>query len=261
MINRELFKLQERWDQLKRLSEGTRERINSSIEYFRLLEEAKNWYRDGNKLMIVIARKSSSAKTPEEVLECLTAIDGYLKPGEELQEKRIEKIRDLSTRIFCTDRLPQFNEVVVENRETLDSFAVITSELRTLAQNLKNSADIFEEKRREKKHEEEELRKLNIARAEAQAAYEAEIQRKKLETIMEDKKKQEHALKSSVSAQTEEELKVVEETVTSAVTTKEIIILQKVIIKKKLSNELILITEESFVTFIYIFTSCGFIYL
>ncbi|XP_057334956.1 titin isoform X6 [Microplitis mediator] len=234
VINRELFKLQERWDQLKRLSEATRERINSSIEYFRLLEEAKNWYRDGNKLMIVIARKSSSAKTPEEVLECLTAIDGYLKPGEELQEKRIEKIRDLSTRIFGTDRLPQFNEVVVENRETLDSFAVITSELRTLAQNLKNSADIFEEKQREKKREEEELRKLNVARAEAQAAYEAEIERKKLETIMEDKKKQEHALKSSVSAQTEEELKVVEETVTSAVTTKEIIILQKTEVEEDL---------------------------
>ncbi|CAG5081160.1 Similar to sls: Titin (Drosophila melanogaster) [Cotesia congregata] len=231
MINRELLKLQERWDELKRLSESTRERINSSIEYFRLLEEAKNWYRDGNKLMIVIARKSSSAKTPEEVQECLTGIEGYLKPGEELQEQRIEKIRDLSTRIFGTDRLPQFNEVVVENRETLDSFAVITSELRTLAQNLKNSADIFEEKKREK---EEELRKLNAARAEAQAAYEAEIERKKVETMMEEKKKQEHALKSSVFAQTEEEQKVVEETVTSAVTTKEIIILQKTEVEEDL---------------------------
>ncbi|XP_044588390.1 uncharacterized protein LOC123267682 isoform X4 [Cotesia glomerata] len=231
MINRELLKLQERWDELKRLSESTRERINSSIEYFRLLEEAKNWYRDGNKLMIVIARKSSSAKTPEEVQECLTGIDGYLKPGEELQEQRVEKIRDLSTRIFGTDRLPQFNEVVVENRETLDSFAVITSELRTLAQNLKNSADIFEEKKREK---EEELRKLNAARAEAQAAYEAEIERKKVETMMEEKKKQEHALKSSVFAQTEEEQKVVEETVTSAVTTKEIIILQKTEVEEDL---------------------------
>lgn len=230
VIHRELTRLQERWNQLKRVSETTRERIDSSIVYFKLLEDAKCWYREGNKLLIIIARKSSAAKTPGEVDDCLKEIDDYLRPGEEQQEKRIEKIRELSTRIFGTDRLPQFNEVVVQNRETLDSFAVIISELRTLAQNLRNSAEVFEKQQLLKLQEEQELKKLNTARAEAQAAYEAEIERKKLEVAMEEKRKHEHALTSSVSAQTEiqEQQKVVEETVTSAVTTKEITLLQKV---------------------------------
>lgn len=99
-IHRELSGLTERWRQLKELSEQTRKRIDLSIDYFRLLEEAKNWYKDGNKLLIGIARKTTAAKSPEEAEGLLRDVDAYLKPGEELQEMRIEKIRDLSTRIF-----------------------------------------------------------------------------------------------------------------------------------------------------------------
>lgn len=258
VIIRELSKLQERWNQLKRLTEITRDRINSSIDYFKLLEEAKCWYREGNKLLIIIARKSSTAKSPDEVNECLVEIDDYLKPGEELQEKRIEKIRQLSTNIFGTDRLPQFNEVVVENRETLDSFAVVVSELRALAQNLKNSAALMEEKQREKEREENELRKLNAARLEAQVAFEAEMERKKNEAAMEEKRKQDDILMNSISAQTEVERaieNIVEETVTSAVTTKEIQLLQKVIVRKVEQCMELIIQRKSWSFFSLIFYS------
>ena len=99
-IHRELSGLKDRWQELKRLAEETRKRLNLSIEYFQLLEEAKNWYRDGNKLLIVIARKATAAKVPEEAAELLRDVEAYLKPGEERQEIRIERIRELSTRIF-----------------------------------------------------------------------------------------------------------------------------------------------------------------
>ncbi|XP_034951171.1 uncharacterized protein [Chelonus insularis] len=234
VVHRELSKLQERWNQLKSLSQSTQKRINLSIEYFKLLEEAKNWSRDGNKLLIVIARKTSAIKTPDEVEACLEDIDKFLKPGEEIQENRIKRIREFSTKIFGTDRLPQFNEVVVENRETLDSFAVIASELKTLVQNLKNSVDILEEKQKEKERDDETLRQLNIARIEARAAYEAEIEEKRINAEMEKRKKYEHALKSSVSTPTEKQHTIVEETVTSANTTKEIRILQKTAVEESL---------------------------
>lgn len=85
---------------LKRRAEETRRRIDLSVEYFVLLEEAKEWNRTGSKLLMVIARKATTVKTPKDATDLLQEIDDYLKPGEEIQEKRIEKLKELSTIIF-----------------------------------------------------------------------------------------------------------------------------------------------------------------
>lgn len=150
------------------------------------------------------------------------------------------KKNSLKCNVLGTDRLPQFNEVVVENRQMLDSFAVISSELRILSQNLQNAEDLREKLRIEKL---EADKKLQMAKTEMAAAEAAKMEAKKLaeqlatETL--DKAaiqvkslKEEEAQKivspisHSVSAQTDET--IIEETITSAVTTKEIHILQKV---------------------------------
>lgn len=147
--------------------------------------------------------------------------------------------------VLGTERLPQFNEVVVENRQMLDSFAVVSSELRTLSQNLQNAEDLRERLRIEKLEADKKLQAAKIEMAAAEAArVEAENARKLAEQLaaetldkaaIEAKKLKEEearriappALSHSVSAQTEET--VIEETITSAVTTKEIHILQKVL--------------------------------
>lgn len=145
--------------------------------------------------------------------------------------------------VLGTDRLPQFNEVVVENRQMLDSFAVVSSELRTLSQNLQNAEDLRERLRIEKLEADKKLEAAKIEMAAAEAArMEAENARKLAEQLAAEtldkaatearKLKEEEARKAppavshSVSAQTDET--VVEETITSAMTTKEIHILQKV---------------------------------
>lgn len=146
--------------------------------------------------------------------------------------------------VLGTDRLPQFNEVVVENRQMLDSFAIVSSELRTLSQNLQNAEDLRERLRIEKLEADKKLQATKIEMAAAEAArIEAENARKLAEQLaaetldkaaIEAKKLKEEearkvvplAVSHSVSAQTDET--VVEETITSAVTTKEIHILQKV---------------------------------
>jgi alkanesulfonate monooxygenase SsuD/methylene tetrahydromethanopterin reductase-like flavin-dependent oxidoreductase (luciferase family) len=74
--------------------------MNLSIDYFMLLEEAKQWFREGSKLLVIIARKATTVKTPEEAIDLLREIDVYIKPGEEQQEKRIEKLKELSTLVF-----------------------------------------------------------------------------------------------------------------------------------------------------------------
>lgn len=150
----------------------------------------------------------------------------------------------LQYNVLGTDRLPQFNEVVVENRQMLDSFAVISSELRTLSQNLQNAEELREKLRIEKLEADRKLQAAKIEMAAMEAAKkEAENARKLAEQLaaetldkaaIEAKKlKEEEARKiippisHSVSAQTDET--VIEETLTSSVTTKEIHILQKVL--------------------------------
>lgn len=72
--------------------------------------------------------------------------------------------------VLGTDRLPQFNEVVVENRQMLDSFAVISSELRTLSQNLQDAEDLREKLRIEKIEADKKLQAAKIEMAAAEVA-------------------------------------------------------------------------------------------
>lgn len=249
-VTDEILSLQNRFDHLRQYIRDIKKRMNLSIEYFVLLEEAKQWFREGSKLLVIIARKATSVKMPEEATDLLQEIEAYLKPGEEQQEKRIEKLKQLSTIVFGTDRLPQFQEVVGENRQMLDSFAVISSELRTLSQNLQNAENLKEKLQAEQLEVDQKLQAVKIEMVAAEAARkEAENAKKLAEQLAaetldkaaiearrlkeEEVRKLVSPVSHSVSAQTET---IVEETVTSAMTTKEIHILQKVV------KELIILT-------------------
>ncbi|XP_046833268.1 uncharacterized protein LOC124430549 isoform X7 [Vespa crabro] len=258
-VRNDLTSLKEKWRDLKSRMENSKKRMVLCIQYFELLEEAKEWYREGGKLLIVIARKATSVKVPKDATDLLQEIDNYLKPGEQNQENRIERLKELSTIIFGTDRLPQFNEVIVENRQMLDSFAVISSELRTLVQNLQNAEDLREKLRMEKLEADEKLHAVKREMAAAEAARnEAENARKMAEKIaaetleraeMEAKRLKEEKLAKleaqkiitqppsfSVSAQTDKfestDERYIHESHTSAVTKKEIHILQKMEVEK-----------------------------
>ncbi|XP_039306302.1 uncharacterized protein LOC105193639 isoform X2 [Solenopsis invicta] len=245
-VTDEILSLRNRWDHLRTCVKNTKKRMNLAIDYFTLLEEAKQWFREGSKLLVIVARKATTVKVPEETTDLLREIDAYIKPGEEQQEKRIEKLKQLSTIVFGTDRLPQFNEVVVENRQMLDSFAVISSELHTLSQNLQTAEDLREKMRIEKL---EADKKLQAVKAEMEAAEAAKIEAENAKKLAEQlaaetldkaakKLKEEETRKivppvsHSISAQTDET--IVEETITSAVTTKEIHILQKMEVEKSI---------------------------
>lgn len=99
-VRRELSDLEEKWSHLKEKATETKKSADLSVDYFKLLEEAEDWFRDGSKLLVTIARKATSVKAPEEAATLLHDVETYLKPGEEKQEKRIEKIRKLSTEVF-----------------------------------------------------------------------------------------------------------------------------------------------------------------
>nr|CAD7442106.1 unnamed protein product [Timema bartmani] len=166
-IERELSLLESRWAAFRNQVLESRRLIDLSIQYFTLIEEADEWFREGSKLLVTIARKSTSVRRPEEASELLNEVEVFLKPGELKQQERIKKISSLARDIYGKDYLEQVTLVVNENREMLESFTVISSELGILTRNLKAAE---EERERQKKEQKEVDANLAEARAEAAAA-------------------------------------------------------------------------------------------
>lgn len=128
-IERELNKLKNRWNDFQQQVKDMRKLIDLSIEYFRLIEEvsvststgekisslllfqADEWFREGSKLLVTIARRSTAVRTPEEATELLNEISIFLKPGEENQNERIKNISDLAVHLFGIERSREVNQV------------------------------------------------------------------------------------------------------------------------------------------------------
>lgn len=99
-IENELKKTQEKWDSFHEQVKESRRLIDLSIQYFTLVEEAEEWFKEGNRLLVTIARKSTTVKTPEEATELLNEVELFLKPGEVKQDKRIKEICELATQLY-----------------------------------------------------------------------------------------------------------------------------------------------------------------
>lgn len=87
-----------------------------------------------------IARKSTEVQTSEEATALLKEIELFLKPGDIKQEERLNRIHELSVRVYGKDdnKVPQ---VVTENKELLDSFTSIAKELKSFDDKLKSRED------------------------------------------------------------------------------------------------------------------------
>ncbi|KAG5897357.1 hypothetical protein JTB14_030240 [Gonioctena quinquepunctata] len=132
----------------------------------RIRKQADEWFREGSKLLVTIARKSTIVKRPEEAQQLLNEISTFLKPGEEKQNERIKQISELALQLYGPDET-KHAPVLHSNKEMLESFSSITKELNTLADNLR-AAEI-ERQRVEREKEEarlaEERRRLEESRA------------------------------------------------------------------------------------------------
>lgn len=99
-IEKELNEMRNKWEEFRKQVRESRRLIDLSIEYFLLVDEAEDWFKEGSKLLVTIARKTTSVRTPEEATELLNEISVFLKPGEVKQDERIKKIEELSTQLF-----------------------------------------------------------------------------------------------------------------------------------------------------------------
>jgi hypothetical protein len=68
--------------------------------HFCLVAQAEEWFREGSKLLLTIARKSTTVKLPEEATQLLNEVEMFLKPGEMRQDERIRQISKLAIELY-----------------------------------------------------------------------------------------------------------------------------------------------------------------
>ncbi|XP_054706310.1 muscle M-line assembly protein unc-89-like isoform X2 [Uloborus diversus] len=141
--------------------------IDVAVEYYKTVEEAEEWLKEGSRLLISVARKSSSCTKESDAEELQKEVQDYLNKGRNKQEERMKKISTLSTQLFG-NRPQQSSEMISsKHKEMMDSFSVIRTELTTLTTNIKITQQT---KIVEQKGKEEIDAVLHAAQAEAEAA-------------------------------------------------------------------------------------------
>ncbi|XP_054275491.1 muscle M-line assembly protein unc-89 isoform X3 [Macrosteles quadrilineatus] len=131
-IQHELLSLRTRWHQFHEQVIDTRKMIDLSLQYFALIEEAEDWFREGSRLLMTIAKRSSTIRTPEEANELLQEIELFLKPGESKQDERIQNISAIAIKLYGGGKPDHINQVKSESREMIDSFSQVSLELQQI---------------------------------------------------------------------------------------------------------------------------------
>lgn len=138
--------------------------------------QTEECFREGTKLLVCVARKSSTARTPEEAEQLLKDIETFRGSAESKQEERVNSISKLVSELFGMDfsyslilmenrkyryfftivcvwiffssfysddgeHTRQVNRIVLENNDMLDSFLTVSKELSILEEKLKISPD------------------------------------------------------------------------------------------------------------------------
>ncbi|XP_037781353.1 LOW QUALITY PROTEIN: titin-like [Penaeus monodon] len=166
-VQQELAELEKKWSTFQRQVGESEKSIELSIDFFKLVEEAEDWFKDGSKLLVTVAGESSNIQNPDQAQKLRKRIEHFLQPGEQAQAERITKISSLALQLYGPATPRQIEVVSHQNTHMLESFNVINRNLEMLIINLKNAEDLREKQKKEK---EELAASLTAAQAEAEAA-------------------------------------------------------------------------------------------
>ncbi|XP_069984239.1 titin isoform X5 [Penaeus vannamei] len=166
-VQQELAELEKKWSTFQRQVGESEKSIELSIDFFKLVEEAEDWFKNGSKLLVTVAGESSNIQNPDQAQKLRKRIEHFLQPGEQAQAERITKISSLALQLYGSATPRQIEVVSHQNTHMLESFNVINRNLEMLIINLKNAEDLREKQKKEK---EELAASLTAAQAEAEAA-------------------------------------------------------------------------------------------
>ncbi|KAG0730306.1 Muscle M-line assembly protein unc-89 [Chionoecetes opilio] len=168
-VKEDLAELGKKWSTFQMQVGQGKKSIELAIVFFKLVEEAEDWFKDGTELLVEVAGETVNIKNPEQAERLRSRIEHFLKPGEEAQQQRITHISCLALELYSdSDQLPKPVEVMShQNTQIVESLTVIMRNLTLMVENLKAAEDLNETQKKEK---EELAASLAAAQAEAEAA-------------------------------------------------------------------------------------------
>ncbi|KAF2360881.1 Immunoglobulin I-set [Trinorchestia longiramus] len=159
-----LSDLQNKWSTFHRQVGNTEKNIELSIEFFKHVNEAEDWFRGGSRLLVDVAGESSSVQTPDEAHKLRTRIESFLKEGEPEQQRRITTISALAADLYGPDRPAQVDALCQQNKYIIESLSVITKNLTSIETNLKMA-----ENYRQKQEQDQQALAASLVQAQAEA--------------------------------------------------------------------------------------------
>ncbi|KAF0303153.1 Titin [Amphibalanus amphitrite] len=176
-VHLELETVQNKWSSFHRQVGDNRKLIDLSIQYFKLVEESEDWYKEGGKLLVDIARKTTQIRSPEEAQRLRTEINLFLSPGEQRQEERLRTISVMAEQLYGTPQPERVQTVTQQHRDMVDSLTTVRHELQRLVEKLEQADSEREQLRRHNDQLAVDMRaaqqEADAARAAASAAEEA----------------------------------------------------------------------------------------
>ncbi|CAH1395285.1 unnamed protein product [Nezara viridula] len=139
-IERELSLIQQRWNDIKEQVKRARSKIQLTIQLYSLVQEAENWFKEGNHLLTTIVHRSTFVKTYAEANKLLQELENFFKPGEQKQNERITEISRLADELYGAGNIipHTLHQVKCENKEMFDTFSHVSSELKAISNKLKS---------------------------------------------------------------------------------------------------------------------------
>ncbi|KAK7077497.1 hypothetical protein SK128_026425 [Halocaridina rubra] len=166
-VQQELAELEKKWSTFQMQVGQSQVSIELSIDFYKLVEEAEDWFKQGSKLLVAVAGDSANIQTPEQAEKLRSRIEIFLQPGEEVQQERINKISSLAFQLYGDTAPKQIEVVSVQHTHMIESFSIIRRNLSMMVENLHTAEDHREKQKKEK---EELAASLAAAQAEAEAA-------------------------------------------------------------------------------------------
>ncbi|XP_046554795.1 uncharacterized protein LOC124264120 [Haliotis rubra] len=144
-IRREIDVLKNKWSTFHTSVRDYRRLLDTSIQYFTLIEECEIWMKEGSHLLINIGRRSTECRNPQEANELIRKLEKYVEEGKPLQEQRLQKVSELAVQLYGEQGPNKIRHVVIQYQDLMQSFEQADNELSLLRDNLEGKKEPVEE--------------------------------------------------------------------------------------------------------------------
>ena len=104
--------------------------------------QASVWISDSEHFLKTTRDGAKRCKTEEEVVELLDMLEGFVKPGLNKQEARLQKLAELSAKLTMDEPRSRAKDLMSKQKEISTKFDLMDNDLFRLAERLRERKQI-----------------------------------------------------------------------------------------------------------------------